>query len=455
MNTLLFCTAMMLTPPPFAGGADSCLDPEPIAGQGTFDFDLSTASTGTEGQSETLCSVGGTSAIQNDVWFTWTAPSDGVARLYTCDQTVVDTKIAVYLGVGCPQPGTAVVCNDDTCGNQSTVQWTVVAGMDYTIQIGNAPGGSPGTGSFQLFVGGNAQTNVALAGTAIQSSMDFGGQASRGIDGNTSGIWPNGSCTHTLDAPNSWWEVSLAATAPISRVLLYNRLDCCHERLSNFRVSVFNGSTEVYGQDTYVGSGYVPANGIHEVLVPNWVSGDRVRVALLGLNNTGNGFLTLAEVEVLSESPTASFCFGDGSSLTCPCGNLGSAGGGCSNSTGSGAIVSSFGSSSLSAGDLGFAATGLIPGLPAILFQGNDVPAGGSGLVFGDGLRCAGTNIFRMGWMTVDPTGGAIWSQGLATQGQWASGDTRRFQVWYSDPSGSPCGMGFNTTNALELIIKP
>ena len=101
-------------------------------------------------------------------------------------------------------------------------------------------------GTFELYVGGNAQTNLALAGTAIQSSEAHGGQPGRGIDGNTNGTWSNGSCTHTADQPNSWWEVQLTTSAPISRILLYNRLDCCHKRLSNFRVSVFDGSAEVH-----------------------------------------------------------------------------------------------------------------------------------------------------------------------------------------------------------------
>jgi len=452
--SLLF-SSLALAPVALGQGADSCVDPQLILGGGSFAFDQANATTGVEGQTEALCNAGGATAIENDLWFSWTAPSSGVARLYTCDQTTVNTKLAVYPGSGCPQPGTAIVCNDDTCGTQSSVEWTVVGGLEYTIQLGNAPGGAPGSGTFELYVGGNAQTNLALAGTAIQSSEAHGGQPGRGIDGNTNGTWSNGSCTHTADQPSSWWEVQLATSAPISRILLYNRLDCCHKRLSNFRVSVFDGSAEVHGQDFHVGTGYVPANGIQEVLVPGWVTGDRVRVGLLGLNNDGNGLLTLAEVEVLSESPTTSFCYGDGSLLICPCGNLGAAGSGCTNSTGSGATVTSSGSSSIAAADIAFTATGLVPGQAAILFQGNEIPAGGAGLLFGDGLRCAGTNIFRMGWQIADSGGGATWNQGLATQGQWQSGDQRRFQIWYSDPTGSPCGAGFNTTNALELTFSP
>jgi hypothetical protein len=37
--------------------------------------------------------------------------------------------------------------------------------------------------------------------------------------------------------------------------------------------------------------------------------------------------------------------------------------------------------------------------------------------------------------------------------GGWISGDTRYFQTWYRDPSGGPCGAGFNLTNGMELTF--
>lgn len=440
---------------PVVGGSDSCASPEVIFGQGTFAFDLTTATTGLEGQGELLCTTVGSAAIENDVWFSWTAPDEGRVRLYTCDQTGVDTKIAVYPGSGCPQNMTALDCNDDKCGTQSTIEWMALAGATYTIQIGNAPGSSAGSGTFQLFLGGNASNNLALSGTATQSATGWGGLPARGIDGNTDGIYNNNSCTHTTDAANSWWEVDLGTTSTISRILLYNRADCCHTRLGNFRVSVFAGATEVFGQDDYMGSGFVPANGVHQVLVPATVAGDRVRVAFHTWNNDGNGSLTLAEVEVISGTPTLSFCHGDGTALQCPCGNGAAAGAGCGNSSGLGGTLTSSGSASLSANDLTFAAQDLVAGQPAVLFQGNVALGNGSGMLFGDGLRCAGSGVRRLGTTVVDASGNASWGPGLAAMGNWSPGSTRRLQVWYGDPFGSPCGTGFNTSNGVELLPLP
>ena len=67
--------------------------------------------------------------------------------------------------------------------------------------------------------------NIARGGKASQSSTGFGGDASRGIDGNTDGRFANGSVTHTLESDNPWWEVDLGAEAPVEKVAVFNRVD--------------------------------------------------------------------------------------------------------------------------------------------------------------------------------------------------------------------------------------
>jgi hypothetical protein len=76
--------------------------------------------------------------------------------------------------------------------------------------------------------------NVALAGTATQSSVAHGGKAERAIDGSCDGVYPNGSVTHTQEEANPWWEVDLGIAQPTDQVTLWNRTDCCAERLQNF-----------------------------------------------------------------------------------------------------------------------------------------------------------------------------------------------------------------------------
>ena len=68
--------------------------------------------------------------------------------------------------------------------------------------------------------------NVAREGKARQSSTAFGGEASRGIDGNTHGEYSHGGSTHTREnSANPWWEVDLGQEFPIESITVYNRTD--------------------------------------------------------------------------------------------------------------------------------------------------------------------------------------------------------------------------------------
>ena len=81
-----------------AQGSDACATPTAIAGLGTFPFDTTAATTGTQGQYN--CS--GQFGIDRDVWFAWVAPSSGSATMSLCGGASFDTKIAAYPSSGCP-----------------------------------------------------------------------------------------------------------------------------------------------------------------------------------------------------------------------------------------------------------------------------------------------------------------------------------------------------------------
>jgi hypothetical protein len=146
---------------------------------------------------------------------------------------------------------------------------------------------------------GAGNVDIAPLGTATQSSTAFGGLASNAIDGNTDGNFFDGSVTHTDDQPNSYWQVQLPSAAPLAQVVLWNRSDCCGTRLSNFTVTVSNGNQVVF-QHAYFATGSVAQGGSFAVSLPAGTIGDRVRIQLNGHNNDGNGYLSLAEVQVFT-----------------------------------------------------------------------------------------------------------------------------------------------------------
>lgn len=154
----------------------------------------------------------------------------------------------------------------------------------------------------------------------------------------------------------------------------------------------------------------------------------------------------------VQDAPGTSYC--DCPMVSAPCGNPGGAGEGCMNSTGVGGKLSAVGTPSAGADDLQFNAVGLRPNQPALLFAGLNQVNSGMGLTFGDGLRCAGGSVVRLGVSVPDASGAASWGPGLGAQGGWNAGDTRRFQAWYRDPVTGPCTTGFNLSNGYEVTFN-
>ena len=75
-------------------------------------------------------------------------------------------------------------------------------------------------GEVQAFSG---EENLALAGTATQSTMGSGGLAEFAINGNTSGVHEDKDVSHTTKQSDPWWEVDLGAAKTVDKIVLYNR----------------------------------------------------------------------------------------------------------------------------------------------------------------------------------------------------------------------------------------
>ena len=79
--------------------------------------------------------------------------------------------------------------------------------------------------------------NIASHKPASQSSIAYGGEASRAVDGNRDNAWNHRSVTHTDFQDHSWWKVDLEKEESVGTVRIYNRGDGdVANRLSNFDV---------------------------------------------------------------------------------------------------------------------------------------------------------------------------------------------------------------------------
>jgi hypothetical protein len=156
-------------------------------------------------------------------------------------------------------------------------------------------------------------------------------------------------------------------------------------------------------------------------------------------------------------SAFASYCSGDGSGTACPCANSGSAGNGCASSVSTaGAHLAAGGSPSIGSDTLVLTGT-LMPNSSALYFQGTARVNAGLGAMFGDGLRCAGGTIIRLGTKT-NAGGTSSYPSGstpISVKGANSAGALRDYQCWYRNAAAFCTASTFNLTNAVEVTWTP
>jgi len=149
---------------------------------------------------------------------------------------------------------------------------------------------SSGGGSLNLADVYVLGANLARAMPATQSSTAGSGAAGRAVDGSIDGNYGNNSVSHTSSQSGASWTVDLGESHPVRHVVLYNRTDCCSDRLSNFKVVLMDDSNNVIATKTYAGTaGTAPLK--FEFGANPW--GQKIKIQLNGTN-----YLHLAEVEV-------------------------------------------------------------------------------------------------------------------------------------------------------------
>jgi hypothetical protein len=157
----------------------------------------------------------------------------------------------------------------------------------------------------QVFGTAPQATNLSQGRFATQSSTIagyVGAVAGSAVDGNTDGLFFDGSVTATNADQNAWWQVDLGASAAVSSIVIWNRTDCCGSRLSDYWV--FVSDTPFLATDTPATLQNRPGTfASHQTSAPNpfttipaTAQGRYVRVQL-----SIAGYLSLAEVQVFGQ----------------------------------------------------------------------------------------------------------------------------------------------------------
>jgi hypothetical protein len=223
----------------------------------------------------------------------------------------------------------------------------------------------------------------------------------------------------------------------------------------------------------YAGAGYNIGHGVSLFDGQQWnivesFPGLNVHVFEGERGNGCNGWIVGREMvggkkpfaaRLVPTGASAPFCFGDGSGAACPCANESPAGdsSGCLHSLGSGGRLVAAGFASLSADTLVLRGSQM-PDSASLYIQGTAQQNGGLGIVFGDGLRCVGGSIVRLGTQlnvmgaSQYPAAGdpPVSVRGLVT----APGE-RTYQCWYRNSASYCTPSTFNLTNGWAIAWTP
>ena len=143
----------------------------------------------------------------------------------------------------------------------------------------------------ELSVAAVAGENIAAHKPASQSSIAYGGEASRAVDGNRDNAWSHRSVTHTDFQDHSWWKVDLEKEESVGTVRIYNRGDGnVAKRLSNFDVILLDKAGNELTRQHIDSLNNQP-------MIDVQFSGFNAQYVKIELNNTKTP-LSLAEVEV-------------------------------------------------------------------------------------------------------------------------------------------------------------
>jgi hypothetical protein len=434
-------TFTLVQPPPPPAN-DTCTAPMTVVGTGSFPYDNTSATTGPEGQAEAACNVGGVTTVAADIWFTWVATFSGTARVATCNGTTANTKIAAYAGAGCPTAGSALACNDDVCGTQSQIDFTVTQGSSYTLQIGDNTGGLPGPGSFTI----GQYVPIPLDDCQLPGTLPGPGTYAYNTTTAT-------NSAQTATCGNIYFDYWYSYPATTSGTATLTTCGLITGTYFDTKCAIYNGtgcptSASIACVDD---AACATQSGLTTTLTWPTVCGQMYTIRMGSFGQSGvTGSFSVTESGTQCGPTGVPYCFGDGTGTACPCGNNGTAGNGCASSVNAnGANLSTSGAANLANDTLVLQGTGM-PNSSCLYFQGTTQISN----VFGDGLRCAGGSVIRLGTKTnvggssQYPTAG---NPSVSVKGAVTAPGTRTYQTWYRNAAAFCTPSTFNLTNGVLI----
>ncbi len=230
-----------------------------------------------------------------------------------------------------------------------------------------------------------------------------------------------------------------------------------------------NGSSDVFVHDRQSGATErvsVDGAGAEGNGYSEWpsISADGQSVALVSASSNlisgdtnGSWDVFVRDNQGVAGSTFTPFCFGDGTSGACRCGNSGSSGNGCANSAfAGGAHLGASGTASVSADSVSLSAASMT-GSVTIFFQGATAT---SSTIIDDGLGCVGGPIIRLGTKRVSSSASSFPQPGdpsISVRGAIPpAGGTFHYQTFYRNAVAAFCPPATsNRTNGVSITWAP
>jgi len=267
-----------------------------------------------------------------------------------------------------------------------------------------------------------------------------------------------------------WKSNGTAAGTVLAKDIRAGAQDSVPQSLSDANGRLFFAANDgVHGSEPWVISIDTDGDGWNDLVdnCPQYANPDQADCDLNSIGdicqiqNGGNDINQNGVLDSCESNGGIPVCFGDGSGAACPCGNESPVGqqAGCRSSFGVGVRLMGSGQASVGQDSLVLLAMQLPANAPTLIFQGTSAQSNGLGLALGDGLRCVGGSIVRLGARTASLAGILAWPSPsdapISTSGAPAPGDTRYYQAWYRNPAAFCAPEGFNFSNAVRVLWVP
>ncbi len=417
-TSLLLTVALFaaLSTRPFAQGADNCGNAQAISGLGTFAINNTSATL--DGPAD--CNGNPT---YRDVWYRWTAPSTGSFKVSLCGTISISTRMVAYNGTSCSAL-VPITCAAGNCTLQSFIAFAAVSGQQYLLRMGNRQSGAGGgSGTFAI-------TSDPCPGYQDDAFEDNDSCPTSVVVGNGTYV---GLLVRKVD--EDWYEIPVPDTNTLQIDILFTHstgdIDIFLYDLCSGTTVASSGSADDDEQIIYQNTSGCLQN--YQLLVQHYPPDSAAECNHYDMIIAGSG----------TGGPTchigSNFC----SSFP--------------NSTGQAAVMSASGSASVATNNLVLLG-GPTPNQPGLFFYSAGQAGGGSGLPFGNGLRCVGSPGNPLFRLPVIPGVGnqhqyAVDYGSLPAGGDIVPGSTFHFQLWFRDPAGG--GAFFDLSDGYTIQFVP